>query len=44
MRIFLDANILFSVSADGSAIRLLLDAALKYADECITCPHDFEEA
>jgi len=44
MRIFLDANILFSASADGSATRLLLDAALKYADECITCPHAFEEA
>ena len=44
MRIFLDANILFSASADGSATRLLLDAALKYADECITCPHALEEA
>ena len=44
MRIFLDANILFSASATGSAIRLLLDAALKYADECITNPHAFEEA
>ncbi|MGA1795765.1 MAG: DNA-binding protein [bacterium] len=44
MRIFLDANILFSASADGSATRLLLDAALKYSDECITCPHALEEA
>lgn len=44
MRIFLDANILFSASADGSATRVLLDAALKYADECITCPHALEEA
>ena len=44
MRIFLDANILFSASADRSATRLLLDAALQYADECITCPHAFEEA
>jgi hypothetical protein len=44
MRIFLDANILFSASADGSATRLLLDAALKYSDECLTCPHAFEEA
>ncbi|MGA1841762.1 MAG: hypothetical protein ACMUIU_14150 [bacterium] len=44
MRIFLDANILFSASADGSATGLLLDAILKYADECITCPHAFEEA
>lgn len=23
---------------------MLLDAALKYADECITCPHALEEA
>ncbi|MBN1625672.1 MAG: DNA-binding protein [Deltaproteobacteria bacterium] len=44
MRIFLDANILFSASIDGSATRLLLDAALRYADECITSPHAYEEA
>ncbi|MGA1824838.1 MAG: DNA-binding protein [bacterium] len=44
MRIFLDANILFSASAAGSATRLLLDAAIKYADECITNPHAVEEA
>lgn len=44
MRIFLDANILFSASADESATLVLLDAALKYTDECITCPHALEEA
>lgn len=44
MRIFLDANILFSASLDGSATQLLLDVALKYSNECITCPHALDEA
>lgn len=44
MRIFLDANILFSASANGSATRLLFDAVLKYTNECLTNPHAFEEA
>jgi hypothetical protein len=44
MRLFLDANILFSASAKGSATRLLLDAAIRFTDACITNPHALEEA
>ena len=44
MKIFLDANILFSASHTTSATRILFDATVKYADECITNPHAFEEA
>jgi hypothetical protein len=44
MRIFLDANILFSASLSGSATRILFNAALEYCDECITNYHVLEEA
>lgn len=44
MKIFFDANILFSASQTGSATRILFDAVLNYADECIANLHAFEEA
>lgn len=44
MKIFLDANILFSSTQSGSATRLLFNALVKHNAECITNPHAFEEA
>jgi predicted nucleic acid-binding protein len=43
MRVFLDANILFSAADPRSATRRLLEALLKYA-EAVTSPHAVEEA
>ncbi len=43
MRIFLDANILFSAAAPHTATRRLLDAASGYA-VLVTNPHAWEEA
>ena len=43
MRVFLDANILFSASAKDSATRRLLDTAFKHAD-VLSSPHAVEEA
>lgn len=43
MRVFLDANILFSASAKDSATRRLLDSAFEHA-EILTSPHAVEEA
>lgn len=43
MRIFLDANILFSAADPGSATRCLLEALLKRA-EVLTSPHAVDEA
>ena len=43
MRIFLDANVLFSAAASESATRRLLEAVLRHA-EAVTCPHAWEEA
>ena len=43
MRVFLDANILFSAAAPQSATRRLLDAASGYA-ELVTNLHAWEEA
>jgi predicted nucleic acid-binding protein len=43
VRIFLDANILFSAAASGSATRKLLKAAAQYS-EVLTSPHTWEEA
>ena len=43
MRVFLDANILFSASAKGSATRRLLDGVFRHA-EVLTSPHAVEEA
>ncbi|MBN1309048.1 MAG: hypothetical protein JXA18_14080 [Chitinispirillaceae bacterium] len=44
IRIFLDANILFSAAMKGSATRILFDAATIHADGCLTSPHAVEEA
>lgn len=43
MRVFLDANILFSAANGGSATRQLLDELLNRA-EAVTSPHALEEA
>jgi hypothetical protein len=43
VRIFLDANILFSASDAASATRMLFDAVRSYAD-LFTNPHAWEEA
>lgn len=43
MRIFLDANILFSASSPESSTRMLLRAAAAAA-ELVTSPHAWEEA
>jgi hypothetical protein len=43
MRVFLDANILFSAADPVSATRRLLEALLEYA-EAVTSPHAVEEA
>lgn len=43
MRVFADANILFSASVKESATRSLLNAANKYG-RVITSPHAWEEA
>jgi predicted nucleic acid-binding protein len=42
MRVFLDANILFSAADPRSATRPLLEALLKYA-ESVSSPHAVEE-
>jgi hypothetical protein len=44
MKLFLDANILFSASVPNSATRILFDAAAEFADELVTNPHTLEEA
>jgi predicted nucleic acid-binding protein len=44
VRIFLDANILFSASSPASATRLLFDAAFRYSEELVTNPHAAQEA
>jgi uncharacterized protein len=43
VRLFLDANILFSAADPASATRILFHAAQKYAD-LFTNPHAWEEA
>ena len=43
MRVFLDANILFSAGATGSATRRLLDVVLRHA-QVVTHHHAWEEA
>ena len=43
MKVFLDANILFSASDEGSATRTLLDLAARRG-EVVTSPHAWEEA
>ncbi len=43
MRVFLDANILFSASAKDSATRRLIEGVFEYA-EVLTSPHAVEEA
>ncbi len=44
MRIFLDANILFSASVTGSATRKLFDAVVRHSGPPVTNPHVIEEA
>jgi uncharacterized protein len=44
MRVFLDANILFSAANPGSHTRLLLDLLLAYDIECISNVYAVEEA
>lgn len=44
MRVFLDANVLFSASRPGSVTRLLFDAAVEYSESCVTNRHALEEA
>lgn len=43
MRVFLDANILFSASDESSATRQLLDEVLRHG-KALTSPHVMEEA
>ena len=43
MKVFLDANVLFSAADPASATRRLLQAVARHA-EVITCPHAWEEA
>jgi len=43
MKVFLDANILFSASDPRSATRQLLDAVVDHG-EAVTCVHAWEEA
>ena len=43
MKVFLDANVLFSAADPSSATRRLLDAVARQA-EAVTCPHAWEEA
>jgi predicted nucleic acid-binding protein len=43
VKVFLDANILFSAADPGSATRRLL-AAVASAGQAVTCPHAWEEA
>jgi len=43
MRVFLDANILFSASKPNSRIRALIDLLLRH-DECLTNAYALEEA
>ena len=43
MRVFLDANILFSAADPGSATRRVLEVLLKHV-EAVTNPHAVEEA
>lgn len=43
MKVFLDANVLFSASDSGSATRHLLDRVL-HAGAAVTSPHAWEEA
>jgi len=44
VRIFLDANILFSASGPASATRNVFDAAFKLSEELVTNPHAAQEA
>jgi hypothetical protein len=44
VRIFLDANILFSASGPASATRSLFDAAFKLSEELVTNLHAAQEA
>lgn len=44
MRIFADANVLFSASDTRSATRILFDAARRYGAELVTNAHAWEEA
>ena len=43
MKVFVDANILFSAADPASATRRLLDVVARHA-AAITCPHAMEEA
>ena len=43
MRVFLDANVLFSAADRTSSIRVLFDMVARHS-EMVTCPHAAEEA
>jgi predicted nucleic acid-binding protein len=44
VRIFLDANILFSASGPASATRNVFEAAFRLSEELVTNPHAAQEA